>query len=658
MLRRCPFGSSFGADSVPLLVGGGLLLLLTVSSCANPVPPSGGPRDTTPPSVVQTSPERDAVNVSTNTEVVHIEFSEYIERGSLSPALSVTPAFEERPTIGWSGRSVEIELPETLRDSTTYIFTIDTNLSDAHGVSLEEPLVIAFSTGPRINQGQIQGEVVDGRLGQPEGQVDIYAYGVPDAASGPPQPLPDAPSYRTQTGEDGTFAFDYMREQPYYVIALRDNNRNRQPDVLEPYAVPPRTALWADSGATEVPVPWLLTRADTVAPELQRVQALSRARFRVSFNEPVQFGRRAPEEWAPQDTTDDTSIEVQSVYADPDRADAVIVRTVPMEEKQYRLALQRGVVTDSLGRAFRPDTARFQAPEQVDTTRTRFRGFLPESHSRDSTGAYPLLPGDQVELRFNQAPDSTTLQQALAVEDTTGQPRGYALDTDDGVVYSLQFDPSLEPGQFADVTVDGSSLAGPDTTYQRRVRRMTSRALGEIEGQVVVDARRLEPSQSEDDTTALWLPSPFADSLDGDPFVVDPEEMEMSEPPQQSDRGGATVSSPIVVELTAIEAAVPVDDRRLTVEAGSTFVFDELPEGQYQFRAYLDRNENERWDGGRLQPYEAAEPVTWTEQPVEGRPRWTTELGEPLRLPVLAPGPILPMSFSSDPSRTGQEDVR
>jgi len=90
------------------------------------------------------------------------------------------------------------------------------------------------------------------------------------------------------------------------------------------------------------------------------------------------------------------------------------------------------------------------------------------------------------------------------------------------------------------------------------------------------------------------------------------------------------------VELYATDSTIPVDPRQQVVGADTTFLFDALPEGSFRFRAFLDRNENGRWDPGRILPYEAAEPVTWTEQPAESRPRWTTVLPAPLRIPVLA----------------------
>jgi len=636
------------APRLPFLVAGCVVLLLVlVASCANPVAPSGGPRDETPPSVVRTQPVRDTVNVPTSTEALRIEFSEYIERSSLPEALSVTPTFEQRPQFSWSGRSVEIEFPSPLRDSTTYIFSLDATLSDAHGVSLESPLTVAFSTGSKINRGQIKGEVVDASTGASRQRVDVYAYALSPDAVVRPRPLPDRPSYRTQTGEDGTFGFDYMREGRYYVVALRDNNRNRQPDAGEPFAVPPRLALRADSGAAAVPVPWLLAQSDTTAPRLQQVRPVSRRHFRVSFDEPVRLQTRAPEAWAPQDSVRGTRVEVQSVYAVPNRASAVVVRTAPMRDARYRLPLARGVVADTLGQPLVPDTARFQAATRADTTRTRVREFLPAvptAVGRDSTGAHPLLPGVQPGVRFNQAPDSVQLRRGISARDTTGEPRAFSLATKDGTAYRLQFDPPLAPGRYVDVMVAGEAFARADTMYQRRFRRVTSRVLGALAGRVRVADTVREGALSGDrppgDTTALLLPPSLTDRDEADTLAVPPFDSSAAPPDSRRDRVDSLFyGGPVAIGLTIDESSLPVEPRRLTTPPGSTFVFEELPDGQYRFRVYLDRNENGQWDAGQIQPYVPAEPVTWLREPVEARPRWTTELPSPLRIPVLAPVP-------------------
>jgi hypothetical protein len=616
--RRPGEGRRLGIEwaGVGLLLGG---LLVGLAACANPRAPSGGPRDETPPSIVETRPVRDTVNVPTDTRSVTLEFSEYVERNTLPRALSITPQFDGRLRFSWSGQGVTIELPSALRDSTTYIFSLSTDLSDAHGVSLDRPLTVAFSTGPRINQGQIRGRVVGPRRGEGRAQVDVFAYGLGTGEAAPPTPLPDQPAYRTQTGEDGRFSFDYLREEDYYVVALRDNNRNRRPDPVEPFAVPPRGALPADEDSTEIPVPWLLTRADTTGPQFQQVTPLSRRRVRLSFDEPVRPGARRSADWALRDSVADAPVEVRSVYTPPGRATALIVRTAPMDSTRHTLPLTPDLVVDTLGQGVQPDTARFRAAGRADTTRTRFRSFVPEDLPADSLGTRSLLPTVQPGVRFNQVPDSSTLRSVLAVRDTTGEARSYDVDFDEGRTLRLRFRPPLRPGEIAEIAV--TPPAGPDTTYRRRFRRVTNQILGALEGRAI-----LTDTTYETVLPVRARPGPLDTRAERDSLQAD-----------TTDRaeGDSLASGPIVVEIEATESTIPVEPRRQRVPPGSTFVFETLPEGSFRFRAFQDRNGNGRWDGGRIQPFVPAEPITWSESTTDSRPRWTNVLPAALRVPVL-----------------------
>jgi len=602
----CPlcFGVSFSSFSAGVTV----LLVVLVCGCANPSPPSGGPRDTTPPSIVDTRPGQDSVNVATETEGIRVAFSEYVERSTVPGAVSVTPRPEGQLQFDWDGRAVEIELPTSLRDSTTYIVSFSTDLSDARGVELEEPITFAFSTGPQIDRAQIRGRVVEPRRGEPVQQVDVFAYATTDTATAAPHPLPERPAYRTQTGEDGRFTLDYLRPQRYFVVAVRDNNRNRRPDPVEPFAVPPHPALPADSAADEVPVPWLLTRVDTVGPSFQVAQPLSRQRVRVSFDEPVRLGTRRPQAWRLQDSTSGKRVSVRHVYMARDRAETIVLHTDPMPQTRLELPLSPSLVTDTLGQGVIPDTVRFQAVPRTDTTQSRLRGFLPRGLPRDTTNARLLMPDVRPGLRFNQALDSTLLQRIVSVRTPTGTPRAYTLQSDNGRHYWVRMQRPLPPDSIVVVGVDQGPIAGPDTVVRRRFRRVSPRRLGALEG-------RVRPA----DTT---LSSPQVPGERDDPRSV-------RDTPSGADSDSA------VVLLQPEESSLPVGRRRLPVVPDSTFVVDQLPEGTFRFRAFLDRNGNQSWDGGRIQPYVPAEPLTWSQELVDSRPRWTTVLPAPLRVPVL-----------------------
>ena len=647
-----------------------MLLAVAVSGCANPQAPSGGPRDETPPRVVRSVPAQDDINVDARS--IRIEFSEYVERTSLVRALSVTPAFDEQVDVDWNGRTVELTFPRALREETTYIVTLDSELTDTRGVELDEPIQIAFSTGPRINRGRIAGTVVEPETGEPQPQVDIYAYPAPEGT--PPDSLADRPAYRTQTGKDGTFSLEYLREQPYYVVALSDANRNRQADVLEPFAAPPRPVLPGGADSEPISVPWMLARLDTIPPTLQRIQPRSNRRVTLRFSEPVQPSL-TPADYTIQDSVRGTARSVADVFTTEwPSTEVTLCTTEPMLEGRHRLSIADGVVTDSLGAPIADTTLGFDATTRADTSTTRFSTFLPADAGTDSTGAVPLLPGIAPGVALSQPADSAAFGATIAARDTLGAPRTLTATTRNGTSYTFAFDPPLAAGDFVEITVDASLVSSTDSTQAQTFRRVTDRALGELEGRAIVvdttvinhqtDASRLDSIQAH----LLQTDSARADSVQVDSVLantqqedrvlvdslrenqvrpnttqVDPAAvdsvktnigptLQVTSAPVDSTR----LSGPVVVEMTPLSSEIFIEPQSQIVGADTTFIFENLPEGSYRFRAFLDRNENGRWDPGQIQPYEAPEPVIWSSSATESRPRWTTVLPSPLRIPVFA----------------------
>ena len=79
-----------------------------------------------------------------------------------------------------------------------------------------------------------------------------------------------------------------------------------------------------------------------------------------------------------------------------------------------------------------------------------------------------------------------------------------------------------------------------------------------------------------------------------------------------------------------MQTAFDVGQRQVTGPDG-TFRFEQLPEGRYQLRYFLDRDADSTWDRGTLTPYAPPEPVGWTADTLRVRPRWETALGDTLR---------------------------
>ncbi len=554
-------------------------VLILLAGCANPVLPAGGPPDRTPPEIAGMTPAANAVNVT--ADVIQIVFSEYVDQNAFTRAFSITPQFDEPVDFRWRGQTVNISFPGPLRDNTTYILTIDTNLRDEHGVALTQPVTVAFSTGPEINKGRLAGRVVDPQTGKGAAGMDVYAYALPDST--PLVSLPENPDYRTQTGADGQFQFDYLSEQGYFVLALQDRNRSRRPESLEPFAVPPRYLIDADTLQQQEVRRWYVTALDTIAPELQRVRALSSRRLELRFSEPVHLTTRTAEEWVLRDSLQNQPRTIRSIYTLSENPNVVFVTTDSLSGGIH--LLRPASLADSSGNSVLPQFFSFTPSAAADTVSVRFMGFAPDTVRSDAQAAGGLFPGEDPGVRFNLPLDPKRLEAVVSVRDSTGAPRLFTAETSDGTTYRILADPAFEPGRPIQVLVNGRTLNGADTVYTRTFQRMSQRNLGELSGYV----------RGVDSLTA------------------------------------------VVVELQrAVRDARP-EPLKARADAEGRFFFPSLPEGNYRLRAFLDPDMDMRWDGGRISPYHPADLLTWGPDSIRVRARWETALEDTLYFPPRAP---------------------
>ncbi len=440
-----------------------LFVLACLAACANPVPPTGGPPDQTPPFLRETVPDTGAVHVESG--VLRLTFSEAIDPRSLAQALTVTPEGERPPEVTARGRTATIDLGE-LRARTTYVVTFDNALRDARGVALKAPIVLAFSTGPTLDRGTLAGEVISPETGAGVSGVDVYAYAAADTAGA----LPERPLYRTQTGVGGSFTFSYLGGGPFYVVAVQDANRNRRLDAGEASAAPPRPALSPDSAAADTP--WLLNRADTTAPRVERVRSYSATRHALRLAEGV---ASVEGDWQVTDTMGG-SVPILARYRSARVPQEVFFTTPPVARQ--RLVLGYEGVADSAGNVLKSGSEQWTAASARDTFRLAFAGFLP------ADGV--LRPGEPGAVRFTlPLPDSLSHALVFARQpDSTETP--LALESTDGTTYTFDVMDSLT------VVVRADTLDADSTPEVLTFRAATGRDVGEIEGVVAAaDATRV-----------------------------------------------------------------------------------------------------------------------------------------------------------------------
>jgi len=198
---------------------------LMVFSCANPVSPSGGPVDKEPPEVLNSEPPNFSVNF--DKKIIQIVFNEFVKLNQPNQQVIISPPLKKMPQFKIRGKSVIIDIEETLFENTTYSIFFGNAIVD---ITEENPLVnylYVFSTGNQIDSLAIAGEVVNAFNLEPEEDVFVMLHSAKnDTVPADSLPMLVRPLYIARTNEDGQFRLRYLRDEPLKIFALFDLNSN------------------------------------------------------------------------------------------------------------------------------------------------------------------------------------------------------------------------------------------------------------------------------------------------------------------------------------------------------------------------------------------------------------------------------------------------
>ena len=356
---------------------------LLVTSCAKVGSPSGGPIDKEAPRIISHYPEADALEVA-HDAVVEITFSEAMDRERTEEAFFVSPTGPLQ--LKWRGNRLRVAMP--LARERTYVLTVGTGARDMRGNSLAQSFTLAFATGAQLDLGAVRGRVW--REHQPASRAHVWAYDL-EAFAG--RIGFDEPSYKTQSGSDGTYEFARLAESRYRLLAFADENRNALPDPEEWLALP--AADVAVGAAVARAGDLALARSREEVPVLKRVQTVHDGRVLLYFTSPVDV--------AALDLAID-GLGVAAIYATPGVAEKVYVETSPHEPgRDYaivRLALA--------GAAIAWDQP-IRGSDRADRKPPIFA--VPEQRR--------LAPGDPFELVFSEAMQPSTLNDFWVASDLT-----------------------------------------------------------------------------------------------------------------------------------------------------------------------------------------------------------------------------------------------
>lgn len=204
----------------PLVFGGVVVSLAIYSSCANQGMPTGGPKDSLPPVLVETSPVMRGVNFK--GKEVRLTFNEYVIPDEVSEALVVSPPLSKRPTIRTKSKSLIVGFNEELKSNATYSLDFKDAVADNNERNPYRGLRFLFSTGSVIDTLRVAGVVKNAFDLEVVEKMQVMLHrNLHDSAV-----YRVKPDYIARSDKRGLFLFDNVAPGTYHLFALNDANSN------------------------------------------------------------------------------------------------------------------------------------------------------------------------------------------------------------------------------------------------------------------------------------------------------------------------------------------------------------------------------------------------------------------------------------------------
>jgi hypothetical protein len=204
-----------------------LLGLLFFIGCANPIPPTGGPKDSTPPALITEESTPNFVTSFDQKEII-LTFDEWIQLKDPFQQIVISPPLVKRPDIKVKGKSIRIvfDANEVLRPQTTYTINFGASIIDLAESNPLDQFQYIFSTGLFIDSLSISGTLVQSSDGMPAKDVLILLNeNLSDTAF-----LKTTPTYFTKSDASGKWRINYIRSDTFKLYALKDLNANYKYD--------------------------------------------------------------------------------------------------------------------------------------------------------------------------------------------------------------------------------------------------------------------------------------------------------------------------------------------------------------------------------------------------------------------------------------------
>lgn len=248
-------------------------------SCANQLPPSGGPLDKEPPEIIKIYPADGTINFNDN--YFEFTFSEYVDKRSFIDAFFISPKIDSKLNYDWSGKSVKIYFDkEKLLKNTTYSINIGTDLFDLNNRNKSvKSYNVSFSTGDKIDNGRITGTVYFSN----DKDIFVFAYKDKGDTINPSKTKPD---YLTMLNKDGYYSLGGLGYGNYKIFAFTDEMRDLLYNVGEDnYGVPYSDVILDENKNNFNDINMILSKEDTLKPYISSITMTDKNHILIEFSE-------------------------------------------------------------------------------------------------------------------------------------------------------------------------------------------------------------------------------------------------------------------------------------------------------------------------------------------------------------------------------------
>src|SRR5690242_18752508 len=200
-----------------------LVLALLAAGCARKLPPTGGPRDVTAPSLMATQPDSGATKVPRDA-TIRLVFSEPMDRASVGENVVLGPGVRNVRAKWENGRTLALVPDGPLPEGKTLTLLVPPGARDLRGNALDRAFVVHFTAADAFPAGAIEGTVV----GQGVTADGVYVWAYRDDLGHRPDSTAFDMDGLGQAHNGGKFVLPGLAVPgTYRLYAFVDRNRNR-----------------------------------------------------------------------------------------------------------------------------------------------------------------------------------------------------------------------------------------------------------------------------------------------------------------------------------------------------------------------------------------------------------------------------------------------